>query len=75
MCKGLAISIGLAGLFLTSLVQGTFAAPIVPPATVTTFQEPSLEQVYYYHGRYYPYHYYHRYYAHRVWRHGHWYYY
>ena len=75
MRKRLVTSIALAGLFLASLVQRTIAAPIAPPAAVTALQEPPLEQVYYYHGRYYPYHYNSRYYARRVWRHGHWYYY
>jgi hypothetical protein len=75
MRKGLLTSMGLAGLFAASPVQGTVAAPIVPSTTATTLHGPLLEQVYYYHGRYYPYRYNNRYYAHRVYRHGHWHYY
>ena len=62
-------------LLTISFIQGAVAAPIVPLATPIALQESSLEQVYYYHGRYYPYRYNNRYYAHRVYRHGRWHYY
>jgi hypothetical protein len=75
MRNGLLTSIGLIGLVAASFVQGAAAAPIVPPTIPTAVHGPSLEQVYYYHGRYYPYHYNHRYYVHRVYRHGRWHYY
>src|SRR5580704_11111388 len=61
MRKGLLTTMGLTGLLAASLVQGAVAAPIVPPATATALHGPSLEQVYYYHGRHYPYRYNNRY--------------
>lgn len=57
MRNGLLTSMGLTGLLATSFVPGAVAAPVVPPAIPTAVHGPSLEQVYYYHGRYYPYHY------------------
>jgi hypothetical protein len=75
MRKGLLTSMGLAGVLAASLAQGTPAAPIVFDDPAIATHSRSLEQVYYYHGRYYPYYYNHRYYAHRVYRHGHWHYY
>jgi hypothetical protein len=76
MRKELFTTIGLAGLLAALLVEETAAAQIEPPAPPTiAFHGRSIEQVYYYHGRYYPYHYNNRYYANRVYRHGHWRYY
>jgi hypothetical protein len=75
MCRGVLAVLALTVLSATFFVRGTVAAPIVPPVTPMALYGPSLEQVYYHHGRYYPYHYHNRYYAHRVYRHGHWHYY
>jgi hypothetical protein len=74
MRKGM-FMIGLTDLLRVSLFQTTVAAPIVRSITPIALDEPLLEEIYYYHGRYYPYHYNHRYYAHRVHGHGHWHYY
>jgi hypothetical protein len=75
MRKGLLTSMGVAGLLAASLAQETSAEPIVFDNPSIAPDSGSLEQVYYYHGRYYRYYYNHRYYVHRVYRHGHWYYY
>ena len=71
MLKGLLTAMVLAGPLAASLGQGAVAAPIAPPLTPTiALDGRSIEQVYYYHGRYYPYRYHGRYYAHRAYRHG-----
>jgi hypothetical protein len=75
MRKVLLTSMGLAGLLADSLVQGTAAAPVVFDDPSIAPDSGSLEQVYYYHGRYYRYYYHHRYYVHRAYRLGHWHYY
>jgi hypothetical protein len=76
MIKGLLTSMGLAGLLVASVLEGSVAAPIAPAASeIIAPRGQSLERVYYYNGRRYAYHYNNRYYAHRVYRHGHWHYY
>ena len=72
--EGLLTSMGLAGLVTASVAQGSVAAPIAPAVPMVALRGGSLEQVYYYHGRYYPYRYNNRYYVHRVYRHGRWHY-
>ena len=74
MRNRLLISMTLTGLAVLFL-QPTVAAPLAASAIPIAVQRPSLEQVYYSHGRYYPYHHNNRYYAHRVYHGGHWRYY
>jgi hypothetical protein len=67
--------IAISVLLAISFVRGAVAAPIVPRATPMALYGASIEEIYYYHGRYYRYRYNNRYYAHRVYRHGRWHYY
>jgi len=77
MRKSLLISVALAGLAITGVLQGAVAAPFAlpEPALIVSANGGLFKQIYYYQGRHYPYRYNSRYYAHRVYRHGRWHYY
>jgi hypothetical protein len=68
MRKGLLFSVGLAALEVAVVLQGAVAAPfaVVEGPMILSTNSRSLEEIYYYHGRYYPYRYNSRYYAHRA---------
>jgi hypothetical protein len=63
----------VAGLLSFSLPPEVVAAPGVPHLPFAS-ADGSIQNIYYYHGRYYPYHYHGHYYAHRYYRSGRWYY-
>jgi hypothetical protein len=77
MRKSLLISGALAVLAAAFVLRAAAAAPFVDVES-SMIMSPggrSVEEIYYYNGRYYPYGYNNRYYAHRIYRQGHWRYY